>query len=161
MTHSAILVSKLTNYISDCREMSKSSHGNWKVDRNAVDFILFFSLPPCFFPHKDLKNSIRVFSESNNLLVKCEKTWKLHILIPLNCVVYDNLWKADSHIQFINNLPEVSVDRAGIKRRTYKSCVYGVLDENQKVSSTESSFCDLSSPIPSFPQTILFRPFLV
>nr|XP_056718266.1 stimulator of interferon genes protein [Euleptes europaea] len=80
-----------------------------------------------------LKDSISVFSENNKSLLKCKKTWKLHILIPLNCEVYDNLWKADSHIQFINNLPEVSVDRAGIKRRTYKNSVHGILDENQKM----------------------------
>ncbi|XP_060110027.1 stimulator of interferon genes protein [Heteronotia binoei] len=82
-------------------------------------------------PH--FKNSITVFNECNNFLLKCKKTWKLHILIPLNCEMYENLGKADSRIQFINNLPEVTMDQAGIKRRSYKNSVYGVLDENQKM----------------------------
>ncbi|XP_077166845.1 stimulator of interferon genes protein isoform X2 [Paroedura picta] len=80
-----------------------------------------------------LKDSISIFNETNNFLLKCKKTRKLHILIPLNCHVPDNLLTADSRIQFINNLPEVAVDRAGIKRRSYKNSVYGVLDENQKM----------------------------
>ncbi|KAL8194329.1 UNVERIFIED_CONTAM: hypothetical protein K2H54_014900 [Gekko kuhli] len=95
-------------------------------------------------PH--LKDSIRIFNENNNCLLKCKKTWKLHILIPLTCEVYDNLGKADSRIQFIGNLPEVSVDRAGIRRRTYKNSVYEVLDENQK---THYCVVEYATPLQS------------
>ncbi|XP_048371906.1 stimulator of interferon genes protein [Sphaerodactylus townsendi] len=80
-----------------------------------------------------LKDSISTFNENNKSLLKCQKTWKLHILVPLNCEVHDNLWEADRHIQFINHLPEVYVDRAGIKRRVYKNSVHGIVDENQKM----------------------------
>ncbi|XP_053105770.1 stimulator of interferon genes protein [Hemicordylus capensis] len=81
-----------------------------------------------------LKDSIQNFNRSNNILLKCEKTWKLHILIPLSCEVYDDLQKVDSRIKFINNLPELNVDQAGIKRRSYKNSVYGILDENRMIN---------------------------
>ncbi|XP_015263515.1 PREDICTED: uncharacterized protein LOC107107713, partial [Gekko japonicus] len=93
-----------------------------------------------------LKDSIRVFNENNNCLLKCKKTWKLHILIPLTCEVYDSLGEADSRIQFISNLPEVSVDRAGIKRRTYKHSVYEVLGENKK---THYCVVEYATPLQS------------
>ncbi|XP_054841324.1 stimulator of interferon genes protein [Eublepharis macularius] len=93
-----------------------------------------------------LKDSISVFNENNRFLLKCKKTWKLHILLPLNCEVYDSLWRADSRIQFINNLPELNVDRAGIKRRTYKNSIYGISDEDQK-----THFCvvEYATPLQS------------
>ncbi|KAJ6661328.1 hypothetical protein lerEdw1_014956 [Lerista edwardsae] len=81
-----------------------------------------------------LKDSINEFNRSNNYLLNCKKTWKLHILIPLSCEVYDDLQKVDSHIQFVNNLPELKVDRAGIKKRSYKNSVYRIKDEEQQMN---------------------------
>ncbi|XP_060630107.2 stimulator of interferon genes protein isoform X2 [Anolis sagrei] len=100
-------------------------------------------------PH--LENSVREFN-SNQLktigseLLKCEKTWKLHILIPLNSDVYDDLHKADSRIQFINNLPEMTVDRAGIKKRSFKNSVYGVQGIDQKI---EYCVLEYATPLQS------------
>ncbi|XP_062985775.1 stimulator of interferon genes protein [Elgaria multicarinata webbii] len=81
-----------------------------------------------------LKDLISDFNRSHGELLTCKKTWKLHILIPLSCDVYDDLQKVDSHIQFINNLPELRVDRAGVKQRSYKNSVYGILGEDQKMN---------------------------
>ncbi|XP_066480186.1 stimulator of interferon genes protein [Tiliqua scincoides] len=81
-----------------------------------------------------LKDLINDFNKSNNYLLNSKKTWKLHILIPLSCEVYDDLQKVDNRIQFIDNLPEVKMDRAGIKKRSYKNSVYGVMDEEQKMN---------------------------
>lgn len=77
--------------------------------------------------------------------MKCEKTWKLHILIPLSCEVYADLQKADSHIQFISNLPELQMDKAGIRKRSYKNSIYGILGEDQEVCFSEIS--SFSSPV--------------
>lgn len=101
------------------------------------------------FSLEGLKDSINDFNRNNNYLLNCKKTWKLHILIPLSCEVYDDLQKVDSHIQFINNLPELKMDRAGIKNRSYKNSVYGVMDEGQKV-------CFLSLLLLHFSKTLSF-----
>ncbi|XP_061443207.1 stimulator of interferon genes protein isoform X2 [Rhineura floridana] len=81
-----------------------------------------------------LKDSIRDFNRANNCQLNCEKTWKLHILIPLSCDVSDDLQKVDSHLHFIKNLPKLNVDRAGIKRRSYKNSVYRIIGENQEIN---------------------------
>ncbi|KAH0618076.1 hypothetical protein JD844_017047 [Phrynosoma platyrhinos] len=98
-----------------------------------------------------LKNSIREFNsiqleKRNSDLLISEKTSKLHILIPLSCDVYDDLQKADSHIQFINNLSEMTVDRAGIKKRSYKNSVYGIRGPDQK---TDYCVLEYATPLQS------------
>ncbi|KAJ7338312.1 hypothetical protein JRQ81_011263 [Phrynocephalus forsythii] len=80
------------------------------------------------------KNPMDQFDNGQNIVRTCEKTWKLHILIPLSCVVYDDLQKVDSHIQFIQNLPELQMDQAGIKKRSYKNSVYRILGEDRKMN---------------------------
>uniref|UniRef100_A0A670K207 Stimulator of interferon response cGAMP interactor 1 n=1 Tax=Podarcis muralis TaxID=64176 RepID=A0A670K207_PODMU len=90
-----------------------------------------------------LKDRIREFNRSNNHLLNCEKTWKLHILIPLSCDMCDDLQTVDSHIHFIKNLPELNVDVAGIKKRSYKNSIYGILSENKEVCFCKRRFCVL------------------
>ncbi|XP_028594125.2 stimulator of interferon genes protein [Podarcis muralis] len=90
-----------------------------------------------------LKDRIREFNRSNNHLLNCEKTWKLHILIPLSCDMCDDLQTVDSHIHFIKNLPELNVDVAGIKKRSYKNSIYGILSENK-----EKHFCVMEYATP-------------
>uniref|UniRef100_A0A6J0TCP5 Stimulator of interferon genes protein n=1 Tax=Pogona vitticeps TaxID=103695 RepID=A0A6J0TCP5_9SAUR len=80
------------------------------------------------------KDSICEFNKEHNILRNCDKTWKLHILIPLSCDVYADLQKVDSHLQFISNLPELQMDQAGIKKRSYKNSVYGICGEDQMMN---------------------------
>lgn len=73
------------------------------------------------------------FSRANPNLVACRKTWKLHILIPLSCNVYDDLEKADSNIQYVTDLTEIKLPRGGIKKRVYKHSLYSIRDEENQV----------------------------
>ncbi|KYO39201.1 stimulator of interferon genes protein [Alligator mississippiensis] len=81
-----------------------------------------------------LKDSIEEFNRTNNNLLKWKETWKLHILIPLSCEIYDDLQKADSNIHFWRDLPELRLDQAGTKGRVYKQNVYEVIDEDRKLN---------------------------
>ncbi|KAK1138233.1 stimulator of interferon genes protein isoform X1, partial [Acipenser oxyrinchus oxyrinchus] len=51
-------------------------------------------------------------------------TWKLHILMPLSCTIPDKLEDEDSNIEFLDNLPDIVIDRAGVRRRVYKHSLY-------------------------------------
>nr|QJX14472.1 stimulator of interferon genes [Pelodiscus sinensis] len=81
-----------------------------------------------------LKDLISEFNRDNKNLLACKETWKLHILLPLSCEIYNDLEKADSHIQYCKDLPELVLDRAGTKRRVYKQSIYGVMGEDKKLS---------------------------
>ncbi|NWS74946.1 STING protein, partial [Crotophaga sulcirostris] len=79
-----------------------------------------------------VKASMEEFSRANPNLPACRETWKLHILVPLSCEVYDDLEKADSNIQYVTDLTETTLNRAGIKKRVYKHSLYTVRDEDNK-----------------------------
>lgn len=55
---------------------------------------------------------------------------KLLILIPLNANIANKLESEDDNIRFYDNLPNIQMDRAGVKGRVYKHSVYRVLDNN-------------------------------
>ncbi|XP_015497043.1 stimulator of interferon genes protein [Parus major] len=78
------------------------------------------------------KKSMEEFSRANPNLLACRKTWKLHILVPLNCDVYDDLEKADSNIQYVTDLTETTLARAGTKKRVYKHSLYAIRDEKEQ-----------------------------
>ncbi|XP_056358201.1 stimulator of interferon genes protein isoform X2 [Oenanthe melanoleuca] len=80
-----------------------------------------------------LKKSMEEFSRGNPNLLACRKTWKLHILIPLSCDVYDDLEKADSNIQYMTDLTETTLARAGTKKRVYKHSLYAIRDEENQL----------------------------
>ncbi|NWS97186.1 STING protein, partial [Mionectes macconnelli] len=80
-----------------------------------------------------VKKSMEEFSSTNPNLLVCRKTWKLHILIPLSCDVYDDLEKADSNIQYLTDLSETTVARAGTKKRVYKHSLYAIKDEENQL----------------------------
>uniref|UniRef100_A0A8D0HTE1 Stimulator of interferon genes protein n=1 Tax=Sphenodon punctatus TaxID=8508 RepID=A0A8D0HTE1_SPHPU len=79
-----------------------------------------------------LKDRIGGFNRAHNNLLKCKETWKLHILLPLSCEIHSDLGEADSNIRSGMDLPELSLDRGGTKRRSYKHTVYEILDEDKK-----------------------------
>ncbi|CAM4589570.1 stimulator of interferon genes protein [Lepidochelys kempii] len=81
-----------------------------------------------------LKDLISEFNRANNNLLKCKETWKLHILLPVSCEIYDDLQKADSHIQYWKDLPALQLDRAGTKWRSYKQSIYKILGEDKKLN---------------------------
>ncbi|XP_059716041.1 stimulator of interferon genes protein isoform X1 [Haemorhous mexicanus] len=80
-----------------------------------------------------LKKSMEEFSRANPNLPACRKTWKLHILVPLSCDIYDDLEKADSNIQYVTELTETTLARAGIKKRVYKHSLYAITDEENQL----------------------------
>ncbi|CAK7320664.1 stimulator of interferon genes protein isoform X1 [Vulpes vulpes] len=56
---------------------------------------------------------------------------RLHILLPLDCGVPDDLSVVDPNIRFLYELPQQSADRAGIKRRVYTNSVYELREKGQ------------------------------
>ncbi|NXD15259.1 STING protein, partial [Nothocercus nigrocapillus] len=75
-----------------------------------------------------LKESMEKFSRANPNVLAHRETWKLHILVPLSCDICDDLEKADSNIQYLMDLPETTLTRAGTKRRVYKHSLYVIRD---------------------------------
>lgn len=73
------------------------------------------------------------FSRANPNVLACREIWKLHILIPLSCNICDDLEKADSNIQYLTDLTEITLTRAGTKKRVYKHSLYAIRDEDNKV----------------------------
>ncbi|KAK1789260.1 hypothetical protein P4O66_015202, partial [Electrophorus voltai] len=57
---------------------------------------------------------------------------RLHILLPMNAVVTARLEEEDHNVRFHRNLPELRLDRAGVRGRVYKHSVYKITDQNQK-----------------------------
>ncbi|XP_074912625.1 stimulator of interferon genes protein [Buteo buteo] len=80
-----------------------------------------------------VKKSMEEFSRANPNLLACRETWKLHILVPLSCDVCDDLEKADSNIQYLTDLTEITLTRAGTKKRVYKHSLYAIRDEDNKL----------------------------
>ena len=74
------------------------------------------------------------FSRANPNVLACSETWKLHILVPLSCDVCDDLEKADSNIQYLTDLTETTLTRAGTKKRVYKHSLYTIRDKDNKVN---------------------------
>ncbi|NXI59165.1 STING protein, partial [Chloroceryle aenea] len=80
-----------------------------------------------------VKKSMEEFSRANPNLLACRETWKLHILVPLSCDIYDDLEKVDSNIQYLTDLTETTLTRAGTRKRVYKQTLYRIRDEDNKV----------------------------
>ena len=53
--------------------------------------------------------------------------------MPLTANIAQKLEDEDTNIQYYDNLPNIQLDRAGVRGRVYKHSVYSVLDENGKV----------------------------
>ncbi|KFV65719.1 Stimulator of interferon genes protein, partial [Dryobates pubescens] len=79
-----------------------------------------------------MKETMEEFSRANPTLLLRRGTWKLHILVPLSCDIIDDLEKADSNIQYLTDLSETILTKAGIKNRVYKHSLYAIKDEDNK-----------------------------
>ncbi|XP_066525354.1 stimulator of interferon genes protein [Hoplias malabaricus] len=58
---------------------------------------------------------------------------RLHILLPLSAAATSRLEEVDRNITFHENLPELQMDRAGVRRRVYKHSIYKITDSNKEV----------------------------
>ncbi|MFT7810013.1 stimulator of interferon genes protein [Arapaima gigas] len=65
----------------------------------------------------------------NRNILTHRDSWRIHILVPLSASVSDQLEDMDQRIQFYDNLPEMVIDRAGVRRRVYKHSVHAVYDD--------------------------------
>ncbi|XP_068021752.1 stimulator of interferon genes protein isoform X2 [Melanerpes formicivorus] len=79
-----------------------------------------------------MKEIMEEFRRANPTMLLRRETWKLHILVPLSCDIIDDLEKADSNIQYLTDLSETILTKAGIKNRVYKHSLYAIKDEDSK-----------------------------
>ncbi|NXX45526.1 STING protein, partial [Tricholaema leucomelas] len=79
-----------------------------------------------------IRQSLAEFSRANPSRLLRRQTWKLHILVPLSCDISDDLEKADSNIQYLTDLTETTLTRAGTKNRVYKHSLYAIRGENDE-----------------------------
>ncbi|XP_063205447.1 stimulator of interferon genes protein isoform X1 [Chroicocephalus ridibundus] len=93
-----------------------------------------------------VKKSMEEFSRANPNALVCRETWKLHILVPLSCDIYDDLEKADSNIRYLTDLTETTLTRAGTKKRVYKHSLYTIRDEDKLCVCLASIYPLLPSP---------------
>nr|AQY10109.1 stimulator of interferon genes [Mylopharyngodon piceus] len=78
----------------------------------------------------DLQNKINQYSSTR---VKLSSP-RLHILLPLNAVVPTKPEEEDTNVVFHENLPELELDIAGVRNRSYKNCVYKINQDNKTFS---------------------------
>ncbi|KAG9281254.1 stimulator of interferon genes protein [Astyanax mexicanus] len=57
---------------------------------------------------------------------------RLHILLPLSAAATARLEEVDRNVQYHKNLPDLQLDRAGVRGRVYKHSIYKITDQNQK-----------------------------
>ncbi|KAG8579192.1 hypothetical protein GDO81_010744 [Engystomops pustulosus] len=79
-----------------------------------------------------MKHMVKKFNEDNNNLLRSPEMFKLNILIPLSCKIYNDLNEEDENITFEKAIPPLHIDRAGIKARVFKNNVYRILDEEHR-----------------------------
>ncbi|XP_060771249.1 stimulator of interferon genes protein [Neoarius graeffei] len=56
----------------------------------------------------------------------------LYILLPLSAVAPAKIEEEDHNIRFHQNLPEIQLDRAGVRRRVYKHSIYKITNHKQE-----------------------------
>ncbi|KAM9071038.1 stimulator of interferon genes protein [Sarcophilus harrisii] len=78
-----------------------------------------------------LQTRIQIYNQFNKDVLRSPEGHRLHILIPLDCSVPDNLSQADPNIQFLQELPQHKLDRAGIKGRIYTNSIYKISEDGQ------------------------------
>lgn len=60
---------------------------------------------------------------------------RLHILLPLSAAAPAKIEEEDRNVLFHQNLPEMQLDRAGVRKRVYKHSIYKITDHEQAVRS--------------------------
>ncbi|XP_056106202.1 stimulator of interferon genes protein [Rhinichthys klamathensis goyatoka] len=77
-----------------------------------------------------LQNKINQYSSTGARL----SSPRLHILLPLNAVVPSKPEEEDTNVVFHENLPELELDIAGVRNRSYKNSVYKITQNNKTFS---------------------------
>nr|WBK62796.1 MITA [Cyprinidae sp. EPC] len=77
-----------------------------------------------------LQNKISQYSSTGARL----SSPRLHILLPLNAVVPSSPEEEDTNVVFHENLPELKLDMAGVRNRSYKNSVYKITQDNKTYS---------------------------
>ncbi|XP_067313166.1 stimulator of interferon genes protein isoform X2 [Pseudorasbora parva] len=75
----------------------------------------------------DLQNKISHYSSTSTKL----SSPRLHILVPINAVVPTKPEEEDTNVVFHENLPELELDIAGVRQRSYKNSVYKITQNNK------------------------------
>ncbi|NWW48411.1 STING protein, partial [Pedionomus torquatus] len=110
-------------------EMSEMSERSKKNVAHGLAWSYYIGYLKIVLPR--VKKAMEEFSRANPNVPACKETWKLHILVPLSCDVYDDLEKADTNIQYLTDLTETILTRAGTKKRVYKHSLYTIKDEDK------------------------------
>ncbi|XP_017564639.1 stimulator of interferon genes protein [Pygocentrus nattereri] len=77
----------------------------------------------------ELEKQVRKhYSETGEVL----SSVRLHILLPLSAAATTRLEEVDRNVLFHQNLPELQLDRAGVRRRVYKHSIYKITDQNKE-----------------------------
>ncbi|KAI7801604.1 stimulator of interferon [Triplophysa rosa] len=86
----------------------------------------------------DLNEKVR-----NNATRMRLSSHRLHILLPLNAAAPNKPEDEDDHVVFHENLPELQLNRAGVRQRSYKNSVYKITGRNN-----ETYYCALEYATP-------------
>ncbi|XP_069027072.1 stimulator of interferon genes protein isoform X1 [Embiotoca jacksoni] len=113
-------------------EVSDICEGRQMNVAHGLAWSFYFGYLRLVLPH--LEASIAAFCATHQ---SSSPVWgrgsrKLLILIPLNANIAHKLEDEDDNIHFYDNLPNVQIDRAGVRGRVFRHSVYSVLDENKK-----------------------------
>lgn len=82
----------------------------------------------------ELEEQIRKFCSENRERLS---SVRLHILLPLSAAAPNKLEEVDCNVSFHKNLPELQLDRAGVRKRVYKHSISKITGQNHEVR-TES-----------------------
>ncbi|KAK3558564.1 hypothetical protein QTP86_021009 [Hemibagrus guttatus] len=77
----------------------------------------------------ELEEQVKKHSNQTGVILH---TSRLHILLPLSAVAPAKIEEEDHKIRFHQNLPEIQLNRAGIRKRVYKHSIYKITDQEQK-----------------------------
>ncbi|XP_062856690.1 stimulator of interferon genes protein isoform X2 [Trichomycterus rosablanca] len=77
----------------------------------------------------ELENQVKKHYNVNGEMLS---SYRLHILLPLNAAVRSKLEEEDKNVCFLDNLPELMIDRAGVRKRVYKHSIYKIIDPNKE-----------------------------
>ncbi|KAL7858591.1 hypothetical protein AOLI_G00186930 [Acnodon oligacanthus] len=79
----------------------------------------------------ELEKQVRKhYSETGEVL----SSIRLHILLPLSAAATTKLEEVDRNVLFHKNLPELQLDRAGVRGRVYKHSIYKITHQNKETS---------------------------
>ncbi|KAA0709680.1 Stimulator of interferon genes protein [Triplophysa tibetana] len=87
----------------------------------------------------DLEEKVRNYNATRVRL----SSHRLHILLPLNAAAPNKPEDEDNHVVFHENLPELQLNRAGVRQRSYKNSVYKITGHNN-----ETYYCALEYATP-------------